>query len=194
MTWGLDTATAAAATANVVRPRWFCDLDFASGFVRKCTGYVDLAWDVDGDGSDETFDAVGDIGGITAIDEATDLRARSVTLTMTGIKASYVSIALSEHYQGRRGRLFKGFVDATDALVADPKCRFIGVMDVMSYRIEGGIATLSMKLVNRYARWEYGLDQPRYSNEDHQADHPDDKFFEFLAQNAKGTELIWGKG
>jgi len=185
----LPAGVAAASQAETVRPIYLAELDFASGFVRATTAPFTVDFDP-GDG-EVPFLGVGDLGGVSAIEESTEGRAHKITLTLSGIKRSLVSTALAESYQGRPGKLWKAYLDAADQIIGAPALVFQGLMDVMPIKL-GETATISVVIVSRFARWERPVNNPRWDDVDHQARRPGDKFFEFLPEVVAGKEIIWG--
>ena len=188
MTRGLDAAQKTAVAAETVIPIYLAELDFASGFVRVTTAPFSITFE------SNTYLGVGDVGGISKIEETIEGRAHRVTLTLVGVKNSYISIALDEDYQGRDAKIWKAYLDTSYAIISAPIAAFWGIMDVMVIKRGPETAQIDLQIVSRFAKWERAPDSPRWSNEDHQKRFPGDKFFEFMPQITAGKEVIWGKG
>lgn len=176
--------TAAAARALVVRPVLLVRMDFASGVVRA----TDAPFDVTAAG--ETYLGLGQLGGVSAVSEGAELQAYAVQLTLSGIPAELVSLALLEAYQGRDIRISLLLLDETHQAVGAPVLLFRGRMDTMEIEL-GATATITLSVQNRLADW----DRPRirrYTHADQKLDYPDDKGFAFIAQMAEKT-IYWGR-
>jgi len=178
----LTAATETESKAQVMRPVLFAELDFASGPVRVHTGVGDLLHD------GNTYLGVGSLGAITPIEEASDLAAHGVTLTLSGLDPSLVSIALSESYQGRSAELWIGFLDASYQLVADPAGPFKYRMDTMEITI-GATAEISLSAESRNAIWNRANNR-LWTDQDHQADHSGDLFFDHVSSVADAA-ITW---
>lgn len=186
MTRPLGAGVGAASQAETIRPAYLVELDFESGFVRATTAPFTISFG----GND--FLGVGDIGSISAVEETVEGRAHSVTFTLSGVKASLISTALGETYQGRPGKLWEAHLDGDDAIIGTPTLLFEGLMDTMPIQLSEGTATISMVIVSRFTRWERPVNNPRWDDADHQSRRPGDKFFEFVPEVVAGKEIIWG--
>lgn len=189
----LNAGNAAAATAGVIRPIHLAELDFASGFVRVVSAPFSVFFDSDADTVDEEFLGIGTLGSVSAVSETTEIKASKITLSLSGLQPALISLALQERYQGRRASLWRGFLDPDYQLVAAPHLLFRGLMDTMPIR-RGATATIGVTVVNRFARWESGMDTPRRDDADHQSRRPGDLFFQFVPQLVQGAEVTWGRG
>lgn len=193
MTRDISAANQTATTAEIVRPVRLIELDFASGFVRAASTPFSIFFDSDGDLSDEEFLGIGDLGQVSPIEESTETKAGRVQVTLSGVNLALISIALSQNYQGRRGSIWRGNLDADHALVGSPDLEFRGLMDTMPIRLRQ-TGTISVVIVDRFVRWDRATDAPRWDSADHQARRPGDLFFEFVPQLVQGQEVIWGRG
>lgn len=180
----IASLTLAAGKAGVVRPVLLARLEFASGPVRATSAPFDIVHD------GETYLGVGNLGSLSAVPEGAELQGYAVQLTLSGIPAALISLALADTYQGRDARLYLGLLDEGHQLIGAPLLIFRGRMDTMDVEL-GSTATITLTIQSRLADWE----RPRllrYTHEQQQADYPDDKGFEFIAQMAEKT-IYWGR-
>ncbi|MGD9538558.1 MAG: hypothetical protein AB7P52_11580 [Alphaproteobacteria bacterium] len=185
MTRSLTEAAEAASLAAHLRPVLLVALDLASGPVRFSTADRTLSF------AGEDYLAVGDLGRIAPFGEPTDLSVEGVAIELSGIPPSYIDVAMAENVQGRRARLWLGFLDEGYALIDEPVLIFRGRMDTMDIRL-GETATVVATVENRLADW----DRPRvrrYTHADQIARFPADKGLEFVSQAAE-REILWGRG
>ncbi len=178
----ISAANAAAAGARVVRPVLLAELDFASGPVTVTNAPFDIA--IDG----KTYQGVGQFGGISPVEEGTELQTYNLTLQLNGIPAALIAIALGEDYQGRAAVVSMAFLDEGHRPLDAPLVLFRGRMDVM--RIQAGeTASIELTCESRLADWERPRVR-RYNNADQQQRFSDDKGFEFVPQMVE-KEIVW---
>jgi hypothetical protein len=96
MARSVTTAFNNAIVSQVVRPLLACELEFSTGTLRFWNGYGDLT--MTAGGSSNTFTGLGDLIGVSAISESDQVEAIGATLSLTGIKSSIISAALSANY------------------------------------------------------------------------------------------------
>ena len=190
MTRTIATANKNETTAEVFRPVLFLFLDLDGGDVIVNSSDQDIAWDYDGDSSDETFTGVGQFGSVSVINESADLKASGIQCMLTGVPTTHISNALSESYSGRTAKLYIGFLNASRVLVADPMVIFAGRIDAMDIQI-GKTASVSVSIESKLVDWERARIR-RYTNEDQRNLYSTDEFCEFVVQTVE-KELVWGQ-
>ena len=190
MTRTIATANKNETTAEVFRPVLFLFLDLDGGDVTVNSSDQDIAWDFDGDSSDETFTGVGQFGSVSVINESADLKASGIQCMLTGVPTTHISNALSESYSGRTAKLYIGFLNASRVLVADPMVIFAGRIDAMDIQI-GSTASVSVSIESKLVDWERARIR-RYTNEDQRNLYSTDEFCEFVVQTVE-KELVWGQ-
>lgn len=162
----------------------FVELDFLSGFTRIWTGLGDRSWD------SKTWLGTGTLGSVSIVQETIAIRANSVQFQLTGVPTSVISIALAEVYQGRSAKMWLGFIDSSDAVIADPVQVFGGKMDVMAIQDDGPEATVVLSAESELA----DLDRARirrYTDEDQHIDFPSDQGFKFV-NGLQDKKIYWG--
>ncbi len=82
-----------------VQPFYGVEMLFGSGAVRLWTGYGDRTL------GSETYVGAGTLLNIQGLAEVADLSAKSITISLSGVAASLVSLALQEPDQRRKGRV-----------------------------------------------------------------------------------------
>ena len=190
----LDAAQKTAIAGETLTPIIFAQMDFSGGFVRLTTAPLTVSFDPDGEGN-EDFLGVGDLGSISVIEETTEGKVRKVALTLSGVNAALISVAKTERYRGRRASLWMGWMDDDNILIGAPvPVMRRGLMDTMEIKRGGGVGSIKLTILNRLVLWERGINNPRWTNEDHQQQFPGDKFFEFMPQILAGKEVTWGRG
>jgi hypothetical protein len=180
LTAGVVTQTA----SQTVRLALFAELLFDSGAVRAWTGTANITW------NGSTWYGIGTYGGISQAEETAKLSPTSTSLTFSGIPSSMISLALSEPYQQRPGRVWLAFLDAAGAIVPDPVQIFAGRMDVMGVETSGDTASISISLESCLA----DMARPRlrrYTRESQRERYPNDKGFDYVAAMQQAN-IAWG--
>lgn len=189
MARSITTAFNNAITSQVVRPLLAVELEFSTGTLRFWNGYGDLT--MTAGGSSNTFTGLGDLMGVSAVSESDQVEAIGATLSLTGIKSSLISAALSANYTNRNASIFLGLFDTNKSVIADVYTLFRGKMDIMKIDEGAESATIVLNLENRLI----ALDRPkerRYTHEDQQLSFSGDLGFEFIP-DLQDKEIIWGK-
>jgi hypothetical protein len=188
MTKALTTALVNALTADGAQPFYAVEMLFDAGAVRLWTGIGDRT--IDG----QTYTGSGSLLAISDLEEAADLSAKGATVTLSGISASIVSLALTEPYQGRRARILLGeaSLDASlDASSTNFAEVFSGYMDVMNITHSGESVRIQLTIESKLI----ALQRPnvrRYTAENHKLRHPNDTFFDWVA-SLQDKEIAWGR-
>ena len=147
--------------------------------IRLWTGFGDKTVNV------ETYTGSGNLLGISGLEEANDLSAKNITLTLTGIASSIVSLALSEPYQRRLCRVYFGTDDTTAIEV------FSGFMNTMSIEDSGETSTITLTVESKLVRLEKASNR-RYTHENHVSRHAGDTFFSYVA-DLQDRDVVWGR-
>lgn len=181
----LSTAMQAVATAELVRPIYLVDLEFASGSIYLWSGLGDLSF------NSNTYIGAGDLLSIGSVQESTELTATGVQVTLGGIKQSLLTLARDEPYQGRPLTIRLGAFDENGDLIASPVIVFSGFMDVMTINDSGETSTITVSAENKLIVFQKTAVR-RYTAEDQKIEHPNDAGFEFVAK-IQEKEIIWGR-
>jgi len=160
------------------------ELDFASGIIRACNAGYNFTW------NGYTWTGLGNLGGISAVSEGEDLEMYGFTLTLSGIKPEWISIAMSAEYQQRAATIWMAPLDTNYSLLNDPVIIFRGRMDTMPIELDKQ-STIQLTVESRLVDWERPRES-RYNHADQTSRYPDDKGFEYVAQMAE-KEIIWGR-
>lgn len=199
MTRGITTDQTTAATGEIVRGVMFVYLDFSSGPIRAHSALGTISWGSAGDpyGAGESsagpWDWLGlaDFGGISPIEEASDIQSTGIRLSMSGVDPTLITTALSEHYQGRDAIVYLGMLEADLLTLIDtPFQLFRGRIDTMEIALDSPTSTINLSAEGIFADWQRPRIR-RYTNADQQDRYPNDDSLRYVARAA--TEpVIWG--
>jgi hypothetical protein len=183
MSRGMTSAAVAAVQQETVIRTVAVDLDFASGVVRLNGSPVTLQ--VGG----HDYLGVGALGSVSGVEEAIELKAYGLQLTLAGIPRDAVALALTEVYRNRRAQVWELVLDpATWLPVSDPVLMFRGRMDQMTINM-GTTATLVVQVESRMRDWERASGVLATYEEQHRRS-ASDTFFAFVADAAEKS-IVW---
>lgn len=176
----LQTLFYSTAHAQIVA---FVELAFDSGTHRYTTAAHDISW------NGYSWVGVGNIASIEPVKDTEALEATGLKLALSGIPTSLVSLALSEHVQGKTAKMWVAGIDSTGAVVADPVLEFQGRVDTLFISDTAESATIGINVESRLADFQRP-NARRFTDADQQKAYPGDRFFSHVAaMNEK--ELIW---
>jgi hypothetical protein len=182
-----STTNEAAAAGYFVRLGYMCELDFSGGYVRAWSGLGDLTT------MSRTFTGLGDLAGISAIEETGEISPRNLTVGLSGVPSAIIATVLGENYRGRAGRVWMGFFNSAWALLADPDLVFAGRMDTCTIQDDGPTCSVSVNLESRLV----DLRRPRtrrYSHEDLTARYSGDNGLQFVARLSERPIYFGARG
>ena len=180
----LSAAMLAAIAANTIKPVMIAKLGTSGADLNVWTGVGDLTFEA------ETYTGVGNFGGVSMIQETSELQASGVTFSLSGVPSSLISAALGSMRYGRTAKLWFGLIDTTTgALVDPPYLMFTGKTDVPSIDEGPETSVVSITAENRLIDLERSRVR-RYTHEDQQIDHAGDLGFEYV-QSLQDAEITW---
>jgi len=185
MARGIDANLIAALQAENVQPFYAIELAFDSGTVRLWTGVRDAM--IDG----EIYTGTGLLLSIGEVEEVSDLSAKGLTLTLSGLSSSILSIAYQEPYHGRPARLMFGALNVSTGAIIGAHEIFAGLLDDMRIQRGSQAVTITVAVENKLVT----LQRPnvrRYTSANHKLRHPTDTFFDFV-QALQDKEIAWGR-
>lgn len=180
MTRSLDSATSTALQQPHVTMLLLVELGWDSGMQYLTTAPHDITY------GGHTYVAAQGIGTIEPTTE-TDVEAKGLTFTLSGVPQSAIAAALTEPVQGRPVVLRLGIVDA-GTLRVDPNV-WSGRFDVMTIDDSAPNPTIRVTAEHAMLAWQTPSGA-LFSDQEQQAAHAGDLFFEFAAEMADAT-IVW---
>lgn len=179
----IDSNLKASSQSPVHAYVLFVALDFPSGTVRLHNGIGTYRF------GGEDYLGVGALGGVDAVEESVELSPPEVNLILSSVDKDIISAVRTDNVYGRQGLVYMGAVDEEGALLGTPDLWIRGRMTKKAL-ILGNENAVSVTVESSSAKFKR-RNNKRYTLEDHQADYPGDKFFEFLPY-VKDARIIWG--
>ena len=186
----ITTLNQDAVLGQVVRPIMFARMAFSSGVQRLHTeiGPRTAVHPIFGS---ESYTGIGDFGGIVSdIKESISVAPESIKLAITGVKSSFINIALDDDYYRRDIELMFGFDDENGVLLDDPVILWSGFMDKVDINLGEGIGALTLTCESRATNLK-GASDLRFTDEDLQAAFTGDLAGEYIFRMAD-LQLKWG--
>lgn len=184
MARGLTSAVTAEVQASIVHPVVIFEGDFNGAMVRAWTGIGVLLW------AGNTWTGVGTLAAVSTIEETTEVAAKQVTVSLSGVLAENISLVLGAAKQGRNGKVWLGFLDSNGSLIADPYLAFSGILDVPVIEDAGETATISITYESKLVALERPRER-RYTHEDQQIDYPTDLGLAYV-NSIQDAQITWG--
>lgn len=179
----LDTATAAAMPAGVVRGIYFVKLAFDSASACWHSGFGNIEFNGD------TYIGAGTLSSIGVIKEESGVKASGAIVGLSGIKEEIVALLLLEPYINRKAYIYFVPLNEGDHPVSETPTRlFRGTIDNITGNM-GASASFSVTLKSRLADWERPV-KILYTDVAQQQLHPGDRGMEYIAQLSQ-KKIIW---
>lgn len=166
MVRALTAAMAAEIIKPGVRPFLLVELDFAGGPLRLTTRSRDLSF------NGQVYGGDGVLLAVSNVEETTEINPAGLTLTLAAT-AAVRAIMTTAFFQGRRARLWLGFVDAADGVISAPIPLAGGTMDAVDYDDDPAAPVVRLDIVTRLRDLTIARER-RWSSEDQKAVFPGD--------------------
>lgn len=172
-------------TAASKRPVLFVSAEFLSGTVYYWTGIGTIAW------NGQTWLGAGQLLRVAPAEETLTVRAAGARITLSGLSAAIVALAMDEARQGKFVQCWLGFLDSAGAVIADPTVLFRGWLDDIETLIGPEMGSVTIVAESRMASSPKAY--RRFTETDQKAEYAADTFFDFVeaVQTWRGT---WGSG
>lgn len=177
----LQPLVEAALSASTIEPFIAVDLDFDSASLYIWSGDYNLTI------GSKTYLGTGQLLEVSGVEETSEIQAVGASVTMTGIPSEYITLALTEPYQGRPCRIYFGIVSSPSDYVEI----FSGEMDQMNIDEGGTFATITVTMESDLIKLERPVVR-RFTHEDQKTRYPSDKGLIFVA-DLQDKEIYWGR-
>ena len=143
------------------------------------------------------YEGVGDFLGFSSVAETSDLEAKGVQISLSGIPSDLLSAALSEVTRGTRCSLYLGALDSSGDLIVNvdppsPIKFYSGFVDVPVIDISAEASIITLKTENQLII----LDKERirrYTAEDKHIEFPNDKGLDYVTE-VQNKDVEWKDG
>lgn len=151
MTRNLTTAIKNELATNNINPVHLITINFSTP-----VNITDASFSITSSvsGSSVTYNASDFILGMSNFTEETDITKTSLTLSLSGADQTFISTCLNENVVNDAVSIYRGFLDSSNALVADPFLLYDGQIDSFSISERQKESVLNLSIVSHWADFE----------------------------------------
>lgn len=181
----MSSALLAALEASILYPAILVSIGLTTGTEYIWGGIGPITW------GGNTYSGLGDLGQISVIEEGSDVNAKGIALTLSGISATQVADAIQNNQLGLPVIVaFALYNAAGGSLIADPLTSWRGRTDQPEIILTGDTAVITLRCESRLLDLNVPC-QRRYSLEDSQLVTPGELGFQFVNQ-LQEKNIYWG--
>jgi hypothetical protein len=159
----MTAAMITALCAPSVRMAILCSLTFGDQTVYVWSGLGPMTW------NSLTFQGVGSLGEISTISEDSNVEAKNVTVSLSGIPSSMMTEVLTEVRLLGTCNIWLALYDGTGTLISTPILSYQGKMDAPNIKDDGKTCKCTISLENVLVDLNREVWR-RYTDEDQQMD------------------------
>ena len=182
---GSTTAFQTEIVKDENKPFHLLSVAFDSGTVYLSDGNFAVSYD------SNTYNPTGHFLSFSDIVESNQLTIETVTVSLSGVDQTYTNLLLSEDYIDREVKIFKAFLNDSNALVADPIQVFAGRISdaVVTEDNNSNTASISITCSSQFV--DFDKTNGRYTNlESQQTFFSDDTGLRYSSVILK--DITWG--
>lgn len=184
---GLTSAVKTELATGNIDPILLIELGFSSA-VYFTNASFNLTSNVSG--VSRTYVSGGHLKGITGVNETNTPTKNTLAISLSGVEQSYVSIALNENIINDSVYIYRGYLDSSQALIADPFLLFFGTIN--DYKITDNTTTANVLLTVTSHWGNFSKTSGRTTTDNSQQRFfSGDKGMEFSALTVK--DIKWGR-
>jgi hypothetical protein len=127
--------------------------------------------------------------GSSEVQETADVAVNTLTLKFSGADTTIISLLLNNNYMNKPAQVYRGFLNDSQALIADPFLLFDG--RISSFSLEENVTTSSVNIIVTSHWADFEKTSGRRTSENSQKLYfPNDKGMEFASKTAQ--KIKWG--
>ena len=182
MARSLTSAVKTELATNQLNPVTLVYLGIDTGS-RYTDHYKDLTYD------GNTYTASSLFLGSSEVQETADVAVNTLTLKFSGADLTIISLLLNNNYMNKPAKVYRGFLDDSQALIADPFLLFDG--RISNFALEENATTSSINIIVTSHWADFEKTSGRRTAENSQKLYfPNDKGMEFASKTAQ--KIKWG--
>ena len=187
MTRSLTTAIKNALATNAIRPVHLITIGFATPVnLTDCS--FSLTSSVSG--GSVTYNASDFILGFSEFSEQTDISKNSLTLQLSGADQTFISTVLNENVINDSVTIYRGLLDSSNALIADPFLLYKGTIESFTISEGDNLSALNLSIVSHWADFEKKNGR-KTNNTSQQRFFSTDVGMDFSSQTVQ--DIKWGR-
>lgn len=151
MSRNLTTATKNELATNDIRPVHLITIGFSTPInLTDCSFSITSSVS----GSSVTYNASDFVLGMSNFTEETDITKTSINISLSGADQTYISLVLNENIINDNVVIYRGFLDSSNSLIADPFLLYEGQIDTFSIEESPNDSVVSISVVSHWADFE----------------------------------------
>ena len=151
MTRSLTSAVKTELATNDIRPVHLITIAFSTAVnITDCS--FPLTSSVSG--SSVTYSSSDFILGISNHREETDVTKSTISLTLSGADQTFISTVLNENVVNDSVTIFRGFLDDSNVLIADPMMLYKGKIESFTIQETDTTSSVNLSIVSHWADFE----------------------------------------
>tara|TARA_A100001035_G_C27627671_1_gene428496 strand:- start:92 stop:658 length:567 start_codon:yes stop_codon:yes gene_type:complete len=187
MTRSLTTAVKNELATNDIKPVHLITIGFSTPVnITDCS--FSLTSSVSG--ASVTYNASDFILGISNHTEETDITKSTVNLNLSGADQTFISTVLNENVVNDDVTIYRGFLDSSNALIADPMMLYKGKIESFSIQETDTNSEISLSIVSHWADFEKKNGR-KTNNTSQQRFFSGDVGMDFASQTVQ--DIKWGR-
>ena len=187
MTRSLTTAVKTELATNDIRPIHLITLGFTSAVnITDCSFSITSSVS----GSSVTYNASDFILGLSNFSEETELSKSSIKLNLSGADQTFISTVLNENVINDSVTIFRGFLDSTNNLIADPFLLYKGQIEEFNIQESDTESVVGLSIVSHWADFEKKNGR-KTNNTSQQRFFSGDVGMDFSSQTVQ--DIKWGR-
>ena len=183
MTRTLTTALKNELATDSLQPITLVYINVGTGF-RFTDHYKDITYD------SNTYSASSLFTRLSSVTESSEIEVSNITLSFSGADQTIISLFLSNSYMEKEAEVYKGLLNTSEAVIADPFLLFKGRIE--SFSIDESINQSNANIVVASHWSDFSKIEGRKTNTGSQQIHfSTDKGFELASQTVQ--DIKWGR-
>lgn len=179
----ISPAYLAALTAKVLYPGLFVQAAFQGEVIFLWSGLGETSF------NGNTWQGVGGLLGVSTIEEGSEVEAKGITLSLSGIDPTLLPACLNSFQVGLPVTVFLALFDGSGNIIPSPAIAFVGRMDQPTIDADATTSTISVACESRLM--DMNTPVPfRYTNQDQQLFFPGDLGFSWV-NSIQNVPLYW---
>ena len=184
MSRGLSSDFLTQLSSQSLKPFYAIKAEFLEGDVRFWTGVGDVTID------SEVYTGGGSLMSIGVVEETAEIKAVGLTITINGLDADVLPIALATNYQNRKFTCFLGMLDESNQVIPSVYQLFEGRMDLMTINDSADDIAIALTVESRLIDLEKP-NETRFTSEEQKRLFPNDKGLDFVT-DLQDKDINWG--
>tara|TARA_R100000234_G_scaffold100776_1_gene69715 strand:- start:2591 stop:3157 length:567 start_codon:yes stop_codon:yes gene_type:complete len=187
MARGLTTAVKNELATQNIKPIFLVSIGFPTPInITNCTHALTSSVS----GSSVTYSASGHLLKIGQVNETTTPIKNSLRIVLSGVDQTFISVVLGTNVIGDIVEIYRGFLDSSNALLADPFLLYYGTIDGISVTDNEDVSNVGLTVTSHWGAFEKVGGRTTSDNSQRRF-FSSDKGMEFSAISVQDIE--WGQ-